>query len=302
MVGEPLKHHYIPQFYSKWWTGDDGRLVRYDQPHPGEIVERRKFPKAVGWAPMLYAIPGVEGPEAQMLETGFFRNVDTHASVVLRKMNEPKPKNLTDEERSIWTIFVRSLLHRTPHNLAATKAAGIRAHREAVVKLREKYSQLQKPGDPGTYEDYIKTQGDIRMEQGVLRNLDSILLNGNIGRFFVSMFWRYIDIPKGGRTFLFSDDPIVRTNGLKTDIGHLAIPLSPTRLFVATYRKETMEMITRSTPRVLTSTINTQVVQGARYFVGATDLLQDAFIRKHFGKSPRDAIMQPFASGDISRG
>jgi hypothetical protein len=36
-AGDPAKHHYIPEFYLKWWTGHDGRLERYTQPIPGGL-------------------------------------------------------------------------------------------------------------------------------------------------------------------------------------------------------------------------------------------------------------------------
>jgi hypothetical protein len=28
-VSEPIRHHYIPVFYLKKWTGPDGRLCEY---------------------------------------------------------------------------------------------------------------------------------------------------------------------------------------------------------------------------------------------------------------------------------
>jgi len=40
---EGEKHHYIPQFYLKQWTGVDRRLCEYSRPYD-RLKTRRRFP------------------------------------------------------------------------------------------------------------------------------------------------------------------------------------------------------------------------------------------------------------------
>lgn len=295
MAGDPLKHHYIPEFYSKRWARGDGRLVRYVQPRAGKIEERWKFPSELGFERLLYTIPGEIGPAAQILESGFFREIDSRASTVFQKMNEPTPMDLSNGERTDWTNFTRSLLHRTPEALRATKSAGIQTYKEVLEKLRSEYARLRKPGNPDTYEEFVATQDVVTMESGFLKLLGGLILNSRLVEFTNGLVWRYIDVPEGGRTFLISDDPIFRSNGLGNEYGILAMPISPTRVFVASNGMKPINFLTAQTHDDLLNIMNINTVTGARYFVGAADLSQDAFVREYYGVAPRDALMQPYA-------
>lgn len=51
-----IKHHYIPVFYSKRWTGQDGRLCEYSRPYK-VVKPRRTFPDGTGYARGLYTLP-----------------------------------------------------------------------------------------------------------------------------------------------------------------------------------------------------------------------------------------------------
>src|SRR3984957_16543181 len=64
--------------------------------------------------------------------------------------------------------------------------------------------------------------------QATQRNIDS----KKLGQYINDLYWRVIEI-HGSFTLMTCDRPIVMTNGLDRPDGHLALPISPEKLFVA---------------------------------------------------------------------
>ena len=70
------KHHYIPVFYLKRWTGSDGRLCVYCRPYV-RVKANRKHPDATGYEYDLYVIEGAGAETAGHLEGRFLRRLTT---------------------------------------------------------------------------------------------------------------------------------------------------------------------------------------------------------------------------------
>lgn len=287
---DPTKHHYIPVFYLKGWTGDDGRLERYDRPIPSKIMVRRVSPSEAGWMRDLYTSPG-DTAGAQWLEMDIFQVLDSKAAPVLRKMTSEPPQNINGQERSAWTAFIRSLFHRTPANLRGTLASAIEIYQETLETTRDRYASLRTESDPETFEEYKAQLTPAQIRRSALNSLPTIMGNPRIGQFMQDMPTRVFTLPSQARDFLLSDDPIARTNGLQTEDGHFALPISPRKLFVSAWQEKTLDQIGRMKPDEIVRNMNTVAVEGARYFVAARDRAQDRFIRNHFGLNPRKSLL-----------
>jgi uncharacterized coiled-coil protein SlyX len=74
------------------------------------------------------------------------------------------------------------------------------------------------------------------------------------------------------------------TNGFKRSDGHLAIPISPTRLFLASNNEDIERHIHQMKPDDIVTTINTKVVEQARKFVYGTNDAQLRFVINRFGR------------------
>jgi hypothetical protein len=49
-AGKGNKHHYIPVFYTKGWSGQDGRVCQYSRPFQfREVKPRRVHPDGTGY-------------------------------------------------------------------------------------------------------------------------------------------------------------------------------------------------------------------------------------------------------------
>lgn len=215
------------------------------------------------------------------------------AAPVLRKLNADPIPALTLEERSAWTIFLQSLLHRTPEYLHSTIATGIAAHDEALENLRDEYTPSRPDGDPKEFDLYTArvTVDDAR--RSAQRMLPNILTNPKIGQFLNDLPTRVITLPPDARDFLLSDDPLARTNGLMKNDGHIGLPISPRRLFVSAWSEALLDHFSQLPAGDLVASVNRWTVESANYFVAARDRSQDRFIRNRFGQDPKPPILTP---------
>lgn len=287
----PSQHHYIPKFYLRQWVSDDNRFVRYDRPTPSKIMARRAFPSEAGWLKDLYTSPG-DRLGAQWLEIDIFQVIDSRAAHALRKMNTQLSDDpLNAQERSAWTMFVRSLFHRTPENLRGFIELATRLYDESLESARKRYAELRRATDPETFDEYKASLTSEQIRTSILGTLPGLMASPRIGQFMQDMPTRVLILPSNARDFLISDDPIVRTNGWQNDDGHFALPISPRRLFLSAYRDQKLDEIAAMEPNDIVTAINTQIVEGARHFVAAKDTSQDRFIRNRFGRNLKAPIL-----------
>jgi hypothetical protein len=256
--------------------------------HPdGSIDELRKPPKSVGYWDDLYKPPS--GLPAKLhLEELFFKKLDDRASQVFGKLeNTP---TLTGEETGTLAIFLLSLMHRSPAAYAAVQRVSVRMLKRIREDLRPRYAELRGPNDPPTVEEYEQAQGPDEDLRAFYRKLPGFIVNENVVNFMAAMYWRIIHRPESAKPLLISDDPLIRTNGLKKEDGHIAFPLSPDRLVVAVHKQEFLDHMDRTSTKELFVNANVQAAESARQFVGATDDSQARFIRNRFGKRPRPTL------------
>lgn len=210
------------------------------------MVVRRVHPTRVGWEKDLYSIPGTAAHLAQSLEERFFRQLDDVAARALRKMNPRPIVPLTAVETSAWSVFMLSLLHRTPECLQATKDAARRMWTEVLENVRDQYSDLRSDTDPASFEEYVSSREPAAAEQSLLWGLPELIANPRIGQFVNDMHWAARDIPFNQPELLLSDNALARTNGIRVPGGHLAMPLSPRRLLLIAWERDFAERLKRS--------------------------------------------------------
>jgi hypothetical protein len=224
------KHHYIPKFYLKQWTGDDRRLSEFSKPR-NEIFHRRKFPDATGYERGLYTFDELPSPDADFLEHAFFLHADHRACQALHFLSEGN-LDFDRPTRSAWSRFLMTLFHRTPERLAQIKKR-VRFDRPGeMAQFRPEYESRRQPDSP-TFDEFCAslTPADVQgIHIMVLRMImDSELLGSKLN----SMIWGTVKFDKGHHPLLTGDRPIVMTNGLNRPDSHIGLPISPRVLFVA---------------------------------------------------------------------
>lgn len=297
----PKKHHYIPQFLLEQWT-EGGKLYRYTQPIPGKISRHHKPPKATGFQKSLYQIPNLPDNLAQKVETEVMKPIDDLAADALKKLLTKEGfSNLTDDNRIAWVTFIQAIALRTPDSFSAYKTAiaATYASDRKCCEVQAEYKKTKRPDDPDTYSEYLAINAPVTLEQEPFYVLSDVIQNKELGQYIVNMRWYILEISNG--SFLLSDEPLLMSNGIKFSNGYIALPISPTKLFLATNNAATYLQIKGLTGS-LPHKVNMQIVEGAKVFVAARDTDHEAFIQTHFGKNPRKSIIQHVAEQLSAKG
>ncbi|MBE2993058.1 DUF4238 domain-containing protein [Sphingomonas sp. CFBP 13603] len=288
----PLDHHYIPQFLLHEWTVD-GKLHRFQKPTPGKIVEHRKPTRAVGFRERLYEIPEYPPETAQSIEQGFMKTLDDTAAIAHKLLLAKNFADLDQTHRSAWTRFLLSLMLRTPDNLAAYKAGFAAVYDTPTSDIQAKYEAQKGPHDPPMAEEFLKLHQPMAPLTAALIQLPHVMQNKGLGQHIIKMGWSVAEVTRGA--FLISDEVLITSNGLGKDDGHIVMPISPTKVFIATNNKKTLDTIIGMGEPDLVKTANAQIVGRAKYFVGAHNMSQKRFIENRFGLAPRTSIAKLFA-------
>jgi hypothetical protein len=147
----------------------------------------------------------------------------------------------------------------------------------------ERYRAIKRPEDPETYAEHVARTGHPAGRASAIAVqtlIDSELMGGH----FNKMRWSVIRFTSTRRSLLTSDRPIIMTNGLAGPDNHLAIPIGPFTLFVATNTVKTDHMIRSIDPRKLMEHVNDRVASQARKYVWGTDDAQLRFVENRLGK------------------
>lgn len=284
------RHHYIPAFYTKRWA-TDGRLLEYRRVHAGKLVWRRTAPDGTGWMENLYSIQGLEGPDAQKPEELFFKKLDSDAALLVEAFLGPR-RNLpvSSEDRSAWATFLLSLLYRTPEDVTRLRTNYQRVLTQATPDIQARWDRVRQPGQPQSVQDILdrrsSSENDMRFFEGMFRLMQS----ETVGTFLIRMAWRVVDLSKASYPLLTSDRPIIRSNGFRAENGHIAIPLSPTHLFLGAKDDHVLRDILAMSPNRIARQTNTFVVQHACRYVYASTAGQTEFVRRHIGTVRDDRL------------
>jgi hypothetical protein len=278
------RHHYVPVFYLRRWESV-GRLCQYSRPHR-QVVPQMKAATAVGFEIDLYSVHGFPTESQTALEDRFLKQVDQIASNALGIMldGSASATALSPRLRDGWSRFLMSLHYRSPTRLTALKER-CRQHFSANLGQYEKlFHEKREPGDTRSFDDFcdsINRSADQRLWAEVFwRIVDS----KGVGDFLNRMIWRVVSIKGSDRSFLTSDNPLIRTDGLDQPNGHILLPLGPSELFVATNTEEMLAWFRALPPRDLQARVNDVVARQASRFVYGENDKQLRFIEKRLVK------------------
>jgi uncharacterized protein DUF4238 len=286
-VSEPKKHHYLPVFYTKQWARPNGNLCEYSRPYK-KVTTKWRHPSATGYQENLYTMPGLPPEHAQAVEKylmGFTDDWASRAHRVLLSWSTAGVQNLTPEEKIGWARFLYALIIRTPEQIESLRQQMLRELPEFIEKHRADYEARRRPSDPLTFDEFKDGHLADPANRDPIRLL-SRLLNSEFTLIAIAqMRFRTIRlIAYSGPTFLTSDRPFIMTNGLAQANAHIALPISPTILFLAERGDEIYNMLIAGGPKKLVTVVNTLVCEQSHRYVYGTDATQLRFVEKRIGK------------------
>ncbi|SDM86323.1 DUF4238 domain-containing protein [Afipia sp. GAS231] len=293
----PTKHHYIPAFYLRRWLGSDGKVIEFTKPYH-DIVVKPIVPERTGYQERLYELKGYEPELAQQIEESFFKPLDTWASNALDMLERYGHNAPWDaDSRSAWTRFILSLLLRCPEDIALFRERWHGDFGQTDEAAEAKYRGARKDGDPDTFAEFLDRQPLSLKERYQFKVLLKLIDHGEIGQEMNNMYWRVLQTPADAPTLLTSDRPIMRTRNLKRPEGHIALPIGPRLLFIASADTDFLKQLLKVGQLKLVKEVNRQIVESATRFVYGVDDKQFRFVQNHFGKAPQPRLMESLMKG-----
>jgi hypothetical protein len=275
---QSIRHHYIPVFYSKRWSGDDGRICEISRPRK-EIRSQRVYPKQTGFQYRLYEKKGVAKSIAQQVEDVFMSCVDNFAANALALIETDVQKIENDaEQRSAWSLFLMTLMTRMPEDLTAVTQIVEEDWKRDLPLLKERYATKRKPDDPDTIEEFIEKKDPEYIGRWVMDELPELMDHEGIGRSLNAMRWSVVTTPDDAPPFLSSDRPLFMSKMFSEADCHLTLPIGPHRLFVAANTERIERKFKDRPPKELVEETNSLVVKQAVKYVYSTDDAAQAFV------------------------
>jgi hypothetical protein len=272
-----------PVFYLKQWARDNGRLCEFSKPY--DCVKPRKTrPVGTGYADGLNTIEGLPPTESRFLEDVFFQVADDTAARALKILLSPPPWTFSSEERSGWSRFIMALMVRNPEAMQKYMRVAIAIFKETLGHIEAYYEKRRGPNDSPTYAEYAERHGPNPAARTIVRVVQSLADNAELGRRINSMRWAVFSAANPKFELLTSDRPMLITNGIGPPAGHLIMPISPVHIFVATNnieKENEIRAVWKGGKAI--EQVNERVACQSRKYVYGTDDEQLAFVSKRLG-------------------
>jgi Protein of unknown function (DUF4238) len=273
-MSEPIDHHFVPVFYLSRWTGADGKVAVHAH-KGGRVVVSRLRPRSTGFEPELYSLASVDDSKRQTLEKDFFsRQIDDRAAPVLSELVEQRVGSLTNEQRVIFSHFLMSLRARHPGAVQKGRIKGAQELRRHLERNPEEYEKIRTDNDPATLVEAAEHFMPVRTANFGLGVLQAVIVHPEVGERVFTSRWSVVNFSYAQEpwTLLTSDRPcLLEGNLMGRGAFMVALPLSPTKLFVACDSVVTERRARQLSPDVLLDRVNRTVISSAAKYIYSVD-------------------------------
>lgn len=273
------KHHYIPVFYLKQWAAADGKVIALRRPHGNRVVATSKPPTHTGYDRGLYWMEGLKDPDAaNRIETDVMGRIDHNAAIAHQYIMRDNVRGIPPGIRLAWTRFLIGLLIRSPANINNV----YKKMRNPSASERRQIGRILGKGQ--RYEDIT----DVDMRRFALYTMAKLTQSPKVETVINKMHWMIYDLGLPELRFFTSDRPLIMTNGIGQRGSHLAIPVSPRKLFLAfgddAIRRETMAR----SPWDIHETVNNRVIRCAIDMAWDTDNSRLRYVQENLSADSAD--------------
>jgi hypothetical protein len=160
------------------------------------------------------------------------------------------------------------------------------------------YRASKHPSDPDSVYDYAVSDAPNLFADAHKYLLTQLINHEDPGHYIINMIWAVLDVSDARHRLLTCDRPYILPCGLKDPLCILAVPISPTRLFVAANNSEPLEALRHQSSRDTVRNANNLVVRLAVQNVyGSTDDCR-AFVEKRLLR-PNDTPLPGLIMGPL---
>ena len=270
-----MDHHFVPKFLLRAWSNgaSDGMLQEFRLDLEG-LPTMRRAPTATAFQDNLYALtkPEVAGMSQQAIETDLMSLIDNYAAPVRVRMEQHGLKNLSITERQDWVRFLMSLRVRQPDIVSQIRAEGAHNLRQNLLDAPEQYEALAEEDDAPTLEEWVEQHYPGLVENFGLSCMPKLVDNREVGTKILYLRWWLWDFSNAKHELLLADNPCIFTGGIDAPELIIALPISPTKAFLATRGDLTAAKLRQQSPSTLVVHLNeSSVLQAGARIYARTD-------------------------------
>jgi hypothetical protein len=257
----------------------------------GVVRRRRKHPRRTGAVRDLYRVDGVAEANSQDLEIKFMSPLDGGAAVVLERLITGETLDL--DQRIAFARFLLSMLYHNPDHVGTVKTHMEEMWHEATAALEPHFAKMQAArGLPVmTLAEDTAKRNPGAAGKSFANMITDVIANSRAVPDIVAMPWVVIDVSKSKFSLLTSDRPLVLSTSLADPLCYIALPLSPEKLFVASYDPRYAKTLPTKARTTIVRAMNIDVVRHAREFVWGSDDVQMRLVENRIGTAPDRVIL-----------
>lgn len=245
--------------HEKWWGGD--------------IISKRGSEICCICEDLYTILPEHKHskPASDEIETEIMGRLDDRAAIIHGAILERGLDGITEEDRYIWSVFIASMMERSPQRLHTYKE---RAGSEEIVKeLNEIY--------PGAEELVDKLGIDVTalVSNTTLNFMVDRILNSDLAQDIYKMHWVVVQSNSPGEHFVLGDHALIINNASVVDepLYFIRLAISPNKLMLLVYDHSALDDNFAS---ILTITYNIIVIErSARYVISSKELVDGQYTK-----------------------
>ncbi len=261
MSDQPWRHHFLPEWYLKYWARD-GKVWAFSRPRGlgFPVVAKPYAPRAIGFGENLYTDPSENDPDKRVqLETRFFKQVDDRAARAFRLALANQPAEFADKVALVQ--FILGLLHRSPARIGFLE--------------KELARRLDEDDAPVGFDAAWLRSGALSVLSDILTSNQSLALMARM-KVFVHTLGR------GAHDLITSDKPALISNGMGQRNAFILVPVGPEKLMALVHRDEVARRFFDQNPRDLSRSINAALLAQAEGLAIGNRASELSFVEKHF--------------------
>jgi uncharacterized protein DUF4238 len=273
----PKHHHHVPRFLLAGWARTDGKLTVYTRVR-ARIVVSRRAPKHTAFEQNLYSVPFLPEAEREWVETEVLsKSVDGPAAQVHARLLNGECADLDSDARSAWTRFLMAQWCRAPDLISRMRQDSRDSLVRALREKPEEYEPIRGDFEEGSLVDWVDENApNLHEFVALVRVFPKLINDQKAGDRIINMHWEVLRLDES-TDLLISDRPAIRFEGLDSPKCLIMLPISPCRLFVASYLDRGFA---RVHPRKVAQSANRSTVDSATNRVYGTGPQHLPIVRK----------------------
>ncbi|MBV6272167.1 DUF4238 domain-containing protein [Alcaligenaceae bacterium CGII-47] len=224
------QHHYIPKFLLyHWHSGEDEKLSQMRWVR-GQLTEKRYKAKSVAKERHLYSMDRLSSQPNREIEPKFMsKHIDEPAAIVHKELLTRRLRDMTEEQKYAWTLFLVSLVFRGPKAIEHVRESGIDAIRSQFPEGVENTAGLT-----DSSKELLNLY--LRRDQSLLDfgtyALPELIQTSSYNKLFFEAKWSVRRIMRANEKLLIGDRPLTLF-GPETELDLVYLPLAPDVAFFA---------------------------------------------------------------------